>query len=264
MKAVILNDTSKSRHFGCQTVMEAYHRLLSARNIEVIGTQFRNLRGEYKKRILDRADIILINGEGSIHHDKHLDLLKIGEHYPSILMNCVFQSISENMSDALNKFKLITVRESYSAEYMENKHGVKPLIVPDLMFSMNLEGIERTIEHPRYYGDSTISRGFSSGPQIGNEDFVNTLAKSADACLGRFHGICLAAMLGIPFSAWRSNTWKNEGIMHDMGISDLYAEDMVDALELVPQTLRESVHIYVQQARHSIDTLFDTIANEDY
>ena len=263
-KAVILNDTSKkrNRHVGCVAVMDAYHRLLASRGIKVIGTQAIGMdwRSLENRRMMDRADIVLVNGEGSIHDDKHTRLLNVGKHYPAILMNCVFQRMTKRCFDELSSFRLVAVRETFSANYMADTHGVRPMVVPDLIFSM--DGGERTASSGRYIGDSVVSHGTGTEPQMDDPQFIEKFIRHKDACLGRFHAIALAAIFGVPFSAWRSNTWKNEAIMRDMGVPNLYAHDISDAIRLVPRVVSDSVREYVVRAKLSINDLFDSIAND--
>lgn len=266
MKAVIINDTSNQEHVGCQAVMSAYHRLLDDRDIEVFGTQTLNAdwRSEDNLRMLDCADIVLVNGEGSIHHDKHKDLLEISKHYPSVLMNAVFESMTDDWSEELNAFKLVTVRETFSARYMKESQGIDPVVVPDLIFSTDRGGHKRRVSSGRYIGDSVLDCFSGSSPQVHDEQFIKEFIGHTDACLGRFHVIAIAAMFGVPFSAWGSNTWKNEAIMFDMGVPELYAEELRDAMDLIPASSSKSVRQYASTAAEKIHSLFDVIANNDY
>ena len=262
MKVAILNDTASNPHFGCQMVMAAYRKLLLDRGVELVGTLKHgvawNEGGHHK--LLDSADLVLVNGEGSTHHGGHRHLLSVGDRYPSMLMNCVFQSMS-GVSLHLKRFKHITVRESMSADYMASTYRIKPEIVPDLVFSAH-NTMPQTCSNGLdvFLSDSVVRDGIQTHSAFDSR-FIERMATYRGACCGRFHAICVAAMLGVPFSAWRSSTWKNKAIMLDMGIPELYADGQGDALLLIPDKVADSVVRYVLNAAKKIDNLFDRIAN---
>jgi hypothetical protein len=89
MKVVLLNDTSDNKHFGCIRVRKAYDKLFARYDVEVLGTQYR--REAIDRKLCDKADLVIVNGEGCIHHNKYTELLDIGEQYPAALLNCVWQ-----------------------------------------------------------------------------------------------------------------------------------------------------------------------------
>ena len=249
MKVAIYNDTGHRPHFGCKLVMDAYRELLAVRDIELIGNP-------------DKADLVLVNGEGCIHHDQSIDLLALAKTYPCILMNCVFQDISPAHSHLLQNFKHITVRESMSAEYMES-HGYTPEIVPDLIFSHTLPQFRGKRKKSIFFSDREPDASISTGFYTQSPDepqFIEKMSAYERACCGRFHAICVAAMLNMPFSAWSSNTWKNEAIMADMGIPDLYADSQRAALIRIPDECSDSVARYVTEAKIKINALFDRIS----
>ncbi len=274
MRVVIINDTGAKAHFGCRLVMSAYRKLVQERDIELVGTQ--KIRSPWhsdsNRKMLDRADLVIVNGEGSIHHNRFTDLLEVADEYPSILVNCVFEEM--DCSAHLGKFKHVAVRESMSARYMETQHCRKPEIVPDLMFA-HTEKMRQLTTYSQdavFVSDSVVDLGSCTAP-IADDRYVNSMSDYRRACCGRFHAICAAAMLGMPFSAWPSNTWKNKGIMADMGISELYA-DQYDgsarrmpvihrehAMRIVPDQLSDSVVRYVDDAVTSINNLFDRVAS---
>ncbi len=245
MKVVLLNDTSDNRHFGCEFVGAAYRELLDARGIEILGVQ-------HRKQVLDRelcgkADLVIVNGEGSIHHGGYQHLMDIGKEWPSVLINCSIEEYRGEMD--FSNFLIATVRESKSAEYTGQE------LVPDLIFSHNFE---RTNESGLFISDGSRRNYKGIAPRA--PLFVELLLGSAQAALGRFHAIAIAAIAGIPFSAWAANTWKNEGIMTDMSISQHYYELPEDAIVNTPITSEDSVDEYVDVARLKIHDLFDRIA----
>lgn len=67
-------------------------------------------------------------------------------------------------------------------------------------------------------------------------DFVAHLARDVSGLVtGRFHGVCLALRLGVPFLAVGSNTRKVEALLDEAGMRDrLVTPDRVAAENLVP------------------------------
>ncbi len=244
MKVVLLNDTSDNRHFGCELVGSAYRTLLAERGIELVGSKYR--KEPLDPALCDKADLVIVNGEGCIHHGGYKHLQEIGHQWPSVLLNC---SIEEQPSFDAKDFLLATVRESMSGGYT----GLE--VVPDLVFSHTVERLSGT---HTMISDGSARNYAGMGPRA--PQFVRTLLSAKHAALGRFHAVCLAAMAGVPFSAWKANTWKMEGIMADMGASDHYYDEPLDAIENIPATMPDSVGEYAEQAKLKINDLFDRIA----
>ena len=85
MKAVILNDTSFDFHHGCSKVMENIVTLLNNRGIHVIGTNPVGVDWQINSSFLNNlavADIVIVNGEGTIHHSQSRakELVKISKY----------------------------------------------------------------------------------------------------------------------------------------------------------------------------------------
>ena len=109
MKVAIYNDcfTENYKHFGCELVMETFKDQLKRVDCEFVGSVKKDMiRNEkHVASVLDKADLVIINGEGSFHHDRRNDILEVGAKWPSILINTVFQDNSTK--GQLKKFKYI-------------------------------------------------------------------------------------------------------------------------------------------------------------
>lgn len=245
LKIAIVNDTSGFNHFGCDLVMSVYRKQFKARGVDVIGTIPTGADWQQYKHSLMKADLIVVNGEGSIHHGNHRRLIDIAGEFPSVLVNAVYQDMPEN--DNLGKFEYISVRESFSAKEVDAE------IVPDLMFA---SGIER----PEPVGDrvviDSICRSYGISPH--NPKLLEIIGRAREMVTGRFHGACLALLWGMPFSAYPSNTHKTLGMMTDAGCEHLYFETQAEAMENV-QAFDGSE--YVQSARQKINQMFDKICS---
>ncbi len=144
MKVLVLNDTRSENHHGCSRVMNAIDFNLKQRGIRdveyvPIGVNWE--QSESVKRKMIFADLLIINGEGTIHHNAPygLSLLRAGSFarkygVKTALINCTFQANDPACHKDLAAFDLISVRESLSLAEVEAA-GVSARIVPDLSFA---------------------------------------------------------------------------------------------------------------------------------
>ncbi|OYW55116.1 MAG: hypothetical protein B7Y80_10175 [Hyphomicrobium sp. 32-62-53] len=139
--AVLLNDTVHDRHHGCTLVGRTIDRLAAANGIQIIGRSpvHHDWRSHQKLlKVMETADLILINAEGTIHHDRPAGrlLLEAGawakeRGIPSALINMTWEKNSAQSAKLLQAFSLVAVREG--ASYRELvAHGYSPLQAPDL------------------------------------------------------------------------------------------------------------------------------------
>ena len=263
MKVVILNSTHRKQHFGCRLVTSAYEQLCEARDIEIIARVAK--RQLYDMAALDKADLVIVNAEGSIHHGKNELLLRAARRWPCVLINGSMEELSEGSNAELANFKLITVRESLTASCLHYEHGTYSEVVPDVIFAHapELRKIDRTCAVGRFVSDSSSKTGPEHAPRVRQTNYVQELALSNDALLGRFHAICCAAMMRVPFVAWRANTWKNTGLMMDMQNGLNYrpeydaAKNLIESYGIEPN---EMIDVYVDDAHRKVNELFDRIA----
>ena len=261
MKAVIVNDTT-GPHFGCQLVMEGFRYQLDRVCIELLGTVAKRVKSlkQYPAFVRD-ADLVLVNGEGSIHHGKRGELIDLAAEYPAVLLNCVYQD--NPCRESLRKFLYVSARESLSAQELR-RQGIAAEVVPDcILTSPTLNSF-----HPgRPLSDlgftdcvSDAGHGVTAMVGLGNaRRFLEAISQYRRLCTGRFHGVLAASVLGIPFSAWSSNTHKTRGVMKDMGVEHLFAEERMQAAALVPSVLPDTVTDYVRTAKVAIDRLFERL-----
>ena len=272
-KIVFIGDTSLgSPHFGCQLVGQTFREQFSRTGVDLIAClpyDFYNYHGFNK--ILKNADLLVINGEGSIHHGRFHHLIKLASEYPSTLVNCVYQ---ENpIWPELKDFLYISTRESYSANEI-NSQGVKCQVVPDVLFASSL--LHSFVHHEPIkdfgFTDNAQKTTYKLGPfklrlRLGRSpkqktvaDYLNFLCQHKRMCIGRFHAVIAASVLGIPFSTWDSNTWKMRGLMQDMGLSHLHFNNRDEAMKAVPSDYDPKISEFVEQAKVNIETMFDTLA----
>jgi len=247
-KVVILNDTSVSGHFGGRLVMNALHAGLTLRGIEVLDKVQVREPWEDHRDVMDKADLIIVNGEGSIHHGARMELLEVAKFYPSALINAVYQEVPSN--EWIKDFKYISVRESLSQAKVA-EHGAVAKVVPDVIFT-------HTIPRPEIIEDLCItdSAARKGGLNPLETNFIKKMGGSAKVCTGRFHGACLAMLWNMPFAAYPSNTHKTEGMMTDAGCLHLFKPTQEEALEVIDDF---DASDYVARARESISEMFNDI-----
>lgn len=138
---VLLNDTRVDNHFGCELVCSAIENLLDEVGAELIASAPAHAdwrKNESVQRAFKRARLVLINGEGTIHHDSSagrvlLEAAKEAQSHgiPCGLINTGWEDNGSVLQNMLCDVTLISARDTISAEGMSCK-GVVPRIVPDL------------------------------------------------------------------------------------------------------------------------------------
>jgi hypothetical protein len=222
------------------------------------------------RTILSQVDLVIINGEGSIHHGRNLHLLELANQFPSILVNCVYQ---ENPTiDAIRNFKYLTARESLSAAEI-TKTGAECSVVPDMIFGSSLVwsyhreaakndiGVTDSVIK-EYKGLRILKRKVSHDITAHDHtpgSIMNKLSSYQRICAGRFHAAIIATILDIPFSAWESNSWKIQGWMKDMGLSELCFGTRAEALSSIPLTPDPKMKTFALSARTKVDESFDRV-----
>lgn len=239
MKIAIYNDcfTANYKHFGCELVMETFKDQLNRVDCELVGTikkdMYRN--SSHVSSILDKADLVIINGEGSFHHDRRNDILDIGEKWPSILINTVFQNNKTN--GRLNNFKYISCRESFSAAKCA-KQAKKPIdTVPDIIFT------NKRLANLKFNPSKELIKvrhGSDLSTKNAADYFMNTLSQYHRVSSISYHALIISLILGQTIEeVVPSNTHKNEALIHDF-LSDSN---------------------YVENSRVKINNLFENIHN---
>jgi len=265
MKVVIVNDTGDVGHFGCKLTMETYIQQLYNVDIELVGTVKSNQLWKSHKPLLDRADLVIVNGEGSMHSGKRSDLSEVAVEYPSTLTNCVFNSGSD-VFGLCKKFFTINTRESISQANAGYYTGLDVNIVPDLLFASEYlsscsrkQVVNTSPAHERVGVIDSVTGSPGISPWRSPATFIEIVNGFETICTGRFHGIVICAMLGIPFTAYTSNTHKNIGLMVDMGVSHLFSEHAEDCLMNIKPEYTESIDAYVGKARTTIEKSFESL-----
>ncbi|MDF3057470.1 MAG: Polysaccharide pyruvyl transferase [Rariglobus sp.] len=260
-KVVLINDTSLfNAHFGCQLVGQSFRENFARSHLELIGALPLKFDAGACRALLKKADLLVINGEGSIHHGKNLHLLDLAAHYPVALVNCVYQ---ENPpSELLSRCRFIAARESKSAAELR-RQGAEARVVPDVIFdSLLLNAFQRGAPSEDIGitdGVTDTTAGF--GPKTPLvADYLSQLCRHRRIVTGRYHAAVACMVMGIPFCAWPSNTWKIEGMLADAGAGELLAADQASAIQCCPTDHAPKLTAYAGEARRKIRAMFDVLA----
>lgn len=268
----LINDTSiYQSHFGCRLVCQTFREQFARTGLELKISLKRDFKFDDYAKKLESVDLVIINGEGSIHHDKHRHLIELGGKFPSVLMNCVYQENCPHPD--LSKFLFISARESAStAEVI--RAGGKCITVPDAMFASSFlrsfqkpapsEDLGKTDNVLRQYlhiGPLKVrwKIGFTTRyPTVSG--YLNKLCSYRRLCIGRFHAAVASSVLEIPYATWDSNTWKTNAMMEDMGVSHLHFDSYKAAIENVPTVFPGEIRMFAREAKGRVESAFNRVA----
>jgi hypothetical protein len=140
-KVCILNDTSRF-HFGSATVMQQIFRSMENLDWQILASFFGNSfmfdRAEplLDESLLERADVLVINGEGSIHHDSTmslylLDTIEKYRHKKICLVNTLWQEMSAASEEKLQHADLVIARDHESHRALSGFYRGSLHLAPD-------------------------------------------------------------------------------------------------------------------------------------
>ncbi len=268
----LINDTSLyESHFGCELVGQTFREQFARTGIELRYALGRDWDLDQLSHIIEGVDLVVVNGEGSIHHGKRQKLLDISSRFPSVLVNCVYQQNPTN--DNLGKFLYRSARESLSAGAIKAE-GYQCDTVPDLLYASTFLrsfvkkepsfdlGYTDSVKRQRIgIGPLRIKRSYGFRPDKKTPaQYLQELSSYKRLCIGRFHALVAASVLEIPFCAWESNTWKINGLLQDMGMTSCYYKTFSEAKENTPTNFDPKIKQFSNQAQQRIHAMFDNIA----
>jgi hypothetical protein len=180
------------------------------------------------------AEVVLINGEGTIHDDKPaaiaklqfgVNLKKTGRKV--FLINTVWQNMTHPIINEIKMFDGVYVRE-------DNSYNEIKSIYPDAKKCIDLAYF-LDIDKPKLtYTDHIYGGSFHRIPYISSlremreiniwdfktwSEYLNSLSTCKVLYTGFHHAIIAACKLRIPFVAYRGNTDKVAGIMKTANVN---------------------------------------------
>lgn len=148
-QAVLLNDTSGNNHWGCELTFRILRENLTSRGIDLV--ERIPVRANWDtarfREAIKNADIVIVNGEGSMHHARDFakETLRVvsmkRKHQAFFLINTVYEENDAEIASLVRSYDKVWVRESLSLSALADvSHSAS--VTPDLLFWMNRQ--ERT------------------------------------------------------------------------------------------------------------------------
>ena len=248
MNVLLLNDTS-SYHSGCKKVIEyikADIHNCGYKLIESFGSNVKNIQEAHT--FIDKVDLVILNGEGSMHHNHRetpTKLLEVlgnakGQGKKTALINTVWQEMKlDDRTIEVLKDSYVSCREIKSAqEFYKNK--IDADIYLDLSYFCDVLPLEYD------FSDIVVGRFF--GTEYKREDakvidifkdswdvIVNKLRKANWFITGRHHEMYAACKAKCPFVVVSGNTWKNQALLETAKVSIPFAK----RIDQIPTLLKE-------------------------
>jgi polysaccharide pyruvyl transferase WcaK-like protein len=327
----VLGDMRDLHHHGCEAVMAELIQGLTRHGLKPL-YELTGLNWKEEREICESVDILVINGEGALHHDRPVipELLELANlrqktNKKTILLNTSWFENSAQYSQELATFSLVSTRESVSAKQITDHGGPFTLLAPDLAITyavrrkFRYEGSGRVMvsdstkpiltaelrrlaasrnwnylpvlaypELPRpgaksrkIYRRARLARclGSMSSVILGTryhahavgvtktQDYLHHLAASTGVVTGRFHTVCFALAIGVPFIAIKSNTPKIEAIVRDAGLDPskrILSIEELKNLEMIPafdEQESKALAEFASSALGDVETLFSRITD---
>lgn len=195
-KAVVLNDTSTRYHHGCSRVMRVLEDSLRKEGIILSGSSRAHENWKHDRAFLtalDACDIIIINGEGTIHDaapgaKRLLDIIHSPQRRgrPVVLLNSIWQNNPNDWVKLLDRCDIVAVRDSQSAKELGAAGFSRARFVPDL----SVTGAAEVTHSPRN--------------QLVVGDSVRQTARHALAKLAQAQGAVY-----LPTKTLKNSIWQN-------------------------------------------------------
>jgi hypothetical protein len=136
MKAVLINTTFLFGHHGCTLVNRQLDLLASEAGIDICAKL--PLQSDWQKLAPADFDLVLVNGEGALHHDSkaarrlaEVPLWARERSRPAFLINSVYQGNGPKIAAGVARFDAVFARDELSREAL-TKAGIAATVVPDL------------------------------------------------------------------------------------------------------------------------------------
>ncbi len=269
MKVFFANDC-QTYHGGSWAVSQVIRQQLTAAGHEIFIEEDVKT---FDKSVLDGCDAILVNGEGTMHHNGRrachlMSLLKFGQELGKFtaLINTSWLAMSSEFDGVLQRLDHISVREILSQRDLEINHSVKTELHLDLSYDFQIDipvqmeklPLLMTDLYSREFNCAVILNGGTRAAvpfiDMRETDWSNTLKEiSNHSCLvtGRFHGLMAALKTRTPFVAYPGKTHKIQGVLETLG-----------GMEFCKLQYKDIFPLAARWKRHKIayEKVFDTAA----
>jgi hypothetical protein len=247
-KVVIFNDTSRFHHGSAavmQTLFRTVERLGWTLSASFFGNSFifEKAQPVYSEALVEDADIILINGEGTIHDDSPMavflfSIIEKYRHKKICLLNTLWQNIGPELTQKLAHVDLVVARDHASFDALSRVYQGPLYLTPDFssravppLATMVPQGILfggfYWQQHGRAAGvaPNTIAlKGMEGDGEIDitRENWhtvVNRLRHASLLVTGKHHDVMAAIVARCPFLFCPVKTHKIEALGRFAGIA---------------------------------------------
>ena len=136
MKAVLINTTFQSGHHGCTLVDRQLDLLTAEAGIDLCDKL--PLHADWQKLAPADFDLVLVNGEGALHHDSKaarrlaaVPLWAQKRGRPAFLINSVYQANGPKIAAGIARYQAVFARDELSLGAL-TEAGIAATVVPDL------------------------------------------------------------------------------------------------------------------------------------
>ncbi len=181
-------------------------------------------------------DLLVVNGEGSMHHDSISFINKMSVIKAALeagkrvmLVNSVWQDNSQEYADLVGQCERVVVRERFSQQALAAQ-GVSSEIALDASYSANVDPAAEAVDFAgRVVFTDFFSREFDAFVKLNSKwaqrfdyidmqrmswsSLVRSLQSASLLVTGRHHAVYASCKARTPFLALRGNTHKIEGLM---------------------------------------------------
>lgn len=247
MNILFVGDTSRY-HSGCKAVVEVILEQLQEHEVISIST-----RHSYPPVDWNTVDLVLCNGEGTMHHNRPaacgtMDLLREAQHnnVDTALINTVWQQMT-GYEDVISRLKLFIVREALSAIHNAKIH-------PDLSYfkkvSIEPYNVEPVVGQFMRQESPAWGKVYCNIFKQTWKELLDTIADAPWVYTGRHHEIYACLRTQTAFVPYPSNSHKLEGLFYSAGAR----------LEIPERLLSEQECIeYVSSNRDEYAKIFDWV-----
>ncbi len=262
MKVAIYNDTSYY-HAGCKAVMSYLRQTLEHEGHEIVASARRMTLDDpnFKEFCTGHFDAVVLNGEGSLHHDRPGAILLtdaisilLDKGKKVYVVNALWQEMASIDPSLVERLEGVQVREGLSADEFENQFGQRPPVYLDFSFFSDVtttppaidfrDGVARTdFLWPDYNNFVSPTMGplarFQDLPMhhLGWDECVASLKTARLLVTGRHHAVLAALKSRTPFVALSGNSHKIEGVMRDAAFSVPVATTPIELQSLIERAL---------------------------
>lgn len=229
MTRVRVTGNHSAIHSGCAAAWSGLRTAVQLQNVELTDT--------------DNFDVLVVNGEGSMHHGRPTFKSKmraldeaISRGRRGFLVNSVWQENPSTFDNVLNALDGVVVREVKSQADLAERHGVLARTSIDLSY---FAPVEQGGSFQEFNNQIVVSDFLSvelgdfvrvTGGPLSKHAYLSLsdgawdyIVRSLRTCrlfvTGRHHGVYAACRARVPFIALRGNSHKIEGLMLSAGVN---------------------------------------------